>query len=185
MAVKRELLVLDAADFVDGFFATRYADLFAQVQFSAIHEDFLDDRQDKSFAFLTLGYGSVNDAPDGNVLDIVIVLKETGIAELFGLENFGRFLSEFGGRSRRESRGGSRGRCRSDRSGGSGRPALEQSEGSIGLNFKRGARNRDLVTVIKTDRLFRSGVEKTGGREKRADSPSFVVYREHLRLGHK
>jgi hypothetical protein len=177
--------VFDPANFIDGFFAASDADLFAKVEFSAIHEDFLDDRQDKSFAFLTLGYGSVNDAPDGNVLDIVIVLKEAGIAELFGLENFGRFYVEFGGRSRRESRGGSRGRRGSGRRGGSGRSALEQPEGSIGLNFERGARNRDLLTVIKTDRLFGSGIEKTGGREKRADSPSFVVYREHLRLGHK
>lgn len=157
--------MFDAADFVDGFFAAGDADFFAQVEFSAIDEDFFDDREYEGVAFLALGYGSVEDTADGNVLDIVIVLKEASVAELFGLEDFARELGGFG-----RVRGGSSG--------------AEQAEGSIGLNFEGGARNRELLTIIETDGFLRSGIEEAGGREKRADAPGFVVDREHLRFGH-
>jgi hypothetical protein len=79
--------VFEAANFVDRFFAAGNTDLLAQIEFSAIHENLFDDREDESLAFLALADGSVEDAADGNVLDVVLVLKEAGVAELIGLED--------------------------------------------------------------------------------------------------
>jgi hypothetical protein len=84
------LLVFDAADFVDRFLAAGDADLFAEIELSSINQDFFDDGQDESVAFMALGYRGVKDAADGNVLDVVFVLKEAGVSELFGLEDFRR-----------------------------------------------------------------------------------------------
>jgi len=80
--------VFDAADVVNGFFAPGDADFFAQKEFATIDKDLFDNGEDESVAFLALGYRSIEDAADGNVLNLVFVLKEAGIAELIGLEDF-------------------------------------------------------------------------------------------------
>ena len=81
--------MLDAAHFVNRFFAARDADLLPQKEFATIDENLLDYGKDESVALLALRDRCVENAADGNVFDIVFVLKEAGVAELIGLENFG------------------------------------------------------------------------------------------------
>lgn len=80
--------MFDAADLVYRFLAAGDADLLAQIELSSIHENFFYDRKHESVAFLALRDRSIENATNRNVLNVVLVLKEAGVAKLIGFENF-------------------------------------------------------------------------------------------------